>query len=96
MTWPLVDVNQVNQLLGEVSEVERTVLFIGKGGAGVGKTQAVDSQTDFDALLGEPETTLKKFLKAAQANAGQNWWAFVHVLADDAEADAWTKAVSRD
>ena len=93
MTWPLVDVNQVNQLLGEVSEVERTVLFIGKGGAGVGKTQAVDSQTDFDALLGEPETTLKKFLKAAQANAGQNWWAFVHVLADDAEEDAWTKAV---
>jgi len=29
MTWPLVDVNQVNQLLGEVTEVERTALFIG-------------------------------------------------------------------
>jgi hypothetical protein len=31
MTWPQVEVNQVNQLLGEVTEVERTVLFIGKG-----------------------------------------------------------------
>lgn len=93
MTWPLVEVNQVNQLLGEVTEVERTVLFIGKGGAGVGKTHAVDSQTDFDALLGEPDTTLKTFVKAAQANGGQNWWAFVHVLDAQGEADQWTTAV---
>ncbi|WP_231200512.1 DUF2586 domain-containing protein, partial [Salmonella enterica] len=27
MTWPTVNVNQVNQLLGETNEVERTLLF---------------------------------------------------------------------
>lgn len=31
MTWPIVTVNQVNQLLGETKEVERTLLFIGTG-----------------------------------------------------------------
>lgn len=31
MTWPNVTVNQVNQLLGETNEVERTLLFIGTG-----------------------------------------------------------------
>ncbi len=92
MTWPGVDVNQVNQLQGEVTEVERCVLFIGKGKTGVGKTQAVNSQTDFDSLLGSAETPLKNMLKAAQANAGQNWWAFVHVLADDAASEAWAEA----
>ncbi|WP_024549876.1 DUF2586 domain-containing protein [Siccibacter turicensis] len=93
MTWPTVDVNQVNQLQGEVNEVERTVLFIGKGKTGVGKTQAVDSQTDFDQLLGPAQSVLKSDLKAAQANAGQNWWAFVHVVAEDADAAAVEQAV---
>ncbi|HED3853629.1 TPA: DUF2586 family protein [Enterobacter soli] len=93
MTWPNVSVNQVNQLQGEVTEVERCVLFIGKGSTGVGKTQAVNTQTDFDDLLGSEETPLKSFLKAAQANAGQNWWAFVHVLGDGDDAETWDKAV---
>lgn len=93
MTWPSVDVNQVNQLQGEVTEVERCVLFIGRGKKGTGKTQAVNTQTDFDALLGSAASPLKSYLMAARANAGQNWWAFVHVLADDAEPDAWAKAV---
>lgn len=34
MTWPIVTVNQVNQLLGETNEVERTLLFIGSGISG--------------------------------------------------------------
>lgn len=93
MTWPSVDINQVNQLQGEVTEVERCVLFIGTGKKGVGTTQAVNAQTDFDELLGSVDSPLKKFLQAAQANAGQNWWGFVHVLAEDAAPDAWTQAV---
>lgn len=93
MTWPSVDVNQVNQLQGEVTEVERCTLFIGKGAKGVGKTQAVNALTDFDELLGVTESPLKNMLKAAQVNAGANWWAFVHVLADDEPADAWGDAV---
>lgn len=60
MTWPNVTVNQVNQLLGETNEVERTLLFIGTGTKNVGKTLAVNAQSDFDALLGEGESPLKK------------------------------------
>ncbi|EOC1330914.1 DUF2586 domain-containing protein [Cronobacter turicensis] len=93
MTWPSVDVNQVNQLQGETSEVERVVLFTGTAKTNTGKTLAVTAQTDFDALLGAADSPLKRDLKAAQANAGQNWWAFVHPLAEDGGADAWVNAV---
>jgi hypothetical protein len=74
MTWPNVTVNQVNQLLGETNEVERTVLFIGTGTKNTGKTLAVNTQSDFDALLGEDDSQLKSDVLAAVANAGQNWW----------------------
>lgn len=93
MTWPNVTVNQVNQLLGETNEVERTLLFIGTGSTNAGKTLAVNAQSDFDALLGDGDSPLKNDVLAAQANAGQNWWGFVHVLAADSEADAWVEAV---
>lgn len=93
MTWPNVGVNQLNQLQGETSEVERCVLFVGKGAVNVGKTLAVNTQSDFDALLGEDDSPLKSDVKAAMRNAGQNWWGFVHVLPSDAEPDAWVKAV---
>ncbi|ENZ7339443.1 DUF2586 domain-containing protein [Klebsiella aerogenes] len=93
MTWPNVGVNQLNQLQGETSEVERCVLFVGKGAVNVGKTLAVNTQSDFDALLGEDGSPLKSDVTAAMRNAGQNWWGFVHVLPSDAEPDAWVKAV---
>lgn len=93
MTWPIVTVNQVNQLLGETTEVERTLLFIGTGTKNVGKTLAVNAQSDFDALLGEGDSPLKSDVLAALANAGQNWWGFVHVLAADSEPGAWVDAV---
>lgn len=93
MTWPIVTVNQVNQLLGETSEVERTLLFIGTGTRNTGKTLAVNAQSDFDALLGEENSPLKNDVLAALANAGQNWWGFIHVLSAEADAEAWVKAV---
>lgn len=94
MTWPTVTVNQVNQLLGETTEVERTLLFIGSGTVNVGKTLAVNAQSDFDELLGADDSPLKSDVMAAQANAGQNWWAFIHVLADEeAQESAWVDAV---
>ncbi len=93
MTWPIVTVNQVNQLLGETNEVERTLLFIGTGSTNVGKTLAVNAQSDFDTLLGDGDSPLKNDVLAALANAGQNWWGFVHVLAEDSEPDAWVAAV---
>lgn len=93
MTWPNVGVNQINQLQGETNEVERSVLFVGKGTVNVGKTLAVNTQSDFDKLLGESDSPLKSDVMAALANAGQNWWGFIHVLAADAEPDAWVNAV---
>ncbi|EBZ0999558.1 DUF2586 domain-containing protein [Salmonella enterica] len=93
MTWPIVTVNQVNQLLGETKEVERTLLFIGTGTKNVGKTLAVNAQSDFNALLGEGNSPLKSDVLAALANAGQNWWGFIHVLAADSESGAWVDAV---
>lgn len=48
----------------------------------------MNAQSDFDALLGEGESPLKSDVLAALANAGQNWWAFIHVLPADAEDDA--------
>jgi len=93
MTWPNVGVNQINQLQGETNEVERCVLFIGTGAVNVGKTLAVNTQSNFDTLLGESDSQLKSDVMAALANAGQNWWGFVHVLAADAEPDAWVDAV---
>ena len=94
MTWPNVGVNQINQLQGETNEVERCVLFVGKGAVNVGKTLAVNTQSDFDKLLGESDSQLKSDVMAALDNAGQNWWGFVHVLAADAEPDAWVGAVN--
>lgn len=93
MTWPIVGVNQINQLQGETNEVERCVLFVGKGAVNVGKTLAVNTQSDFDKLLGESDSQLKSDVMAAVSNAGQNWWGFIHVLAVDAEPDAWVDAV---
>ncbi|MGE6980732.1 DUF2586 domain-containing protein [Kluyvera intermedia] len=93
MTWPNVGVNQINQLQGETNEVERCVLFIGTGAVNVGKTLAVNTQSNFDTLLGESDSQLKSDVMAALADAGQNWWGFVHVLAADAEPDAWVEAV---
>lgn len=100
MTWPTVQINQVNQLQGETNEIERVLLFVGTGSKNTGQTLAVNTQTDFDALLGEDDSPLKNMLNAAMLNAGQNWSAYVRVLApaggegDEAtEAETWQHAV---
>ncbi|WP_336795710.1 DUF2586 domain-containing protein [Erwinia aphidicola] len=91
--WPNATVNQLNQLQGETNEIERCVLFVGRGAANVGKTLAVNTQSDFDALLGAADTILKRNVQAAMSNAGQNWAAYVHVLDGNAENGAWVDAV---
>ncbi len=90
MAWPNVGVNQLNQQQGETTEVERVLLFVGRGTVNAGKTLPVNSQSDLDVLLGEADSDLKRQLTAARDNAGQNWWAFVRVLDD---AGKWTDAV---
>lgn len=100
MTWPTVQINQVNQLQGETNEIERVLLFVGTGSKNTGKTLSVNTQSDFDALLGDDETPLKNMLNAAMLNAGQNWSAYVRVLApvdsedkDAPEVETWVNAV---
>lgn len=93
MSWPTVTINQLNQLQGETKDIERVVLFVGTGATNAGKTLAVNTQTDFDTQLGAADTVLKSQVKAALDNAGQNWSAYVHVLAEDAEASGWVDAV---
>lgn len=88
MTFPTVQVNQKNRMQGEVGEVERHFLFIGKATKNQGKVLSVNTQTDFDVQLGTEASLLKSNLLAAMLNAGQNWTAAVYVLADD-ETD-WT------
>lgn len=45
-----------------------------------GKVIPVNTQTDFDKLLGTGESVLKTNLMAATRNAGQNWFAYVWIL----------------
>ncbi|EQB8079017.1 DUF2586 domain-containing protein [Yersinia enterocolitica] len=98
MSWPQVNIDQKNQLQGETKEIERAVLYIGTGKVNAGKTLAVNTQTDFDVLLGPDASAVKSCANAAMLNAGQNWNGFVHVLAEpvkDEQLDplAWVAAV---
>nr|WP_176692809.1 DUF2586 domain-containing protein [Photorhabdus luminescens] len=94
MMWPHVQVNQVNQLQGETREIERVLLFVGTGKTNVGKTMAVNTQTDFNSVLGTAQTVLKRHVLAAMANAGQNWSGYIHVLPESADELAFVEAVT--
>ncbi len=94
MTWPTVQVDQLNQYQGETKDVERVVLFLGVGAVNVGKLIAVNNNSDFDVLLGAADSTLKNMLAAARDNAGQNWFAHVHVLPANAVTADWVAAVT--
>ena len=101
MTWPSVIVSQINRFNGTTTDVERVVLCVGHGETNTGKTQAINSGTDLDVALGTGDSLLKKIVMAASNNAGQNWFAYVHVLPvsttdEDGEADPdddWMQAV---
>lgn len=90
MTWPNVNVSQINRYNGTTTDVERVVLFVGYGATNVGKTQALNTGSNLDTALGEADSLLKSLIAAAANNAGQNWFAYVHVLAEpDTEADGY-------
>ncbi|WP_273974671.1 DUF2586 domain-containing protein, partial [Serratia ureilytica] len=93
MSWPTIQVNQVNRHQGETKEIERVLLFVGAGKTNIGKTLPVNTQTDLDVLLGVGDSVLKSNLQAAKLNAGQNWFAYVHVLAEADAAKNWPAAV---
>ncbi|MFM4908737.1 DUF2586 domain-containing protein [Aeromonas dhakensis] len=88
--WPYVQINNLNQMQGPVTEVERHLLFIGSAPTNTNKLLSLNTQSDFDTLLGEADSELKTNLQAAMANAGQNWTAAAFVLPTDMD---WKDAV---
>lgn len=80
MTWPTVTVSQKNRYNGTTDDIERVVLYVGYGDTNTGKTQPLNTGTDLDKALGESDSLLKRIVAAAASNAGQNWFAYVHVL----------------
>lgn len=81
--WPYVQINNLNQMQGPVTEVERHLLFIGSAASNTGKLLSLNAQSDFDQLLGTADSELKANLLAARDNAGQNWSAAAYVLPTD-------------
>lgn len=101
MTWPTVTVSQKNRYNGTTNDIERVVLFVGHGGTNAGKTQAINTGTDLDKALGDSDSLLKRIVAAAANNAGQNWFAYVHVMPEPDQEDetysvddAWMSAVT--
>jgi hypothetical protein len=101
MTWPTVTVSQKNRYNGTTNDIERVVLFVGYGDTNTGKTQAINTGTDLDKALGDSDSLLKQIVAAAANNAGQNWFAYVHVMPEPDpeneaynEDDAWMSAVT--
>lgn len=88
--WPYVQINNLNQMQGPVTEVELHLLFIGTAPTNTGKLLSLNTQSDFDKLLGEADSELKTNLQAAMVNAGQNWTAAAFVLPTDMD---WKDAV---
>lgn len=101
MTWPTVTVSQKNRYNGTTNDIERVVLFVGYGDTNTGKTQAINTGTDLDKALGEGDSLLRNIVAAAANNAGQNWFAYVHVMPEPDKQDPeykadtdWMKAVT--
>lgn len=93
MTWPSVNIEQLNQYQGTTTEIERVVLFVGIGATNTGTLQPLNSNTDLDAVLGEGDSVLKSNVTAARRNAGNNWFAYAAILAEDAATADWVAAV---
>ncbi len=102
MTWPNVTINQINQRQGDITDVERTLLFAGPASADIPDDAslliAVNAQSDIDSELSHASDVLRENVTAAQLNGGQNWQAYV-VLADAGIATAagadslWTSLI---
>lgn len=89
--YPIINVSLVNQLQGGAPDIERHFLFIGAAPGATEKSvlHSVNTDTDFDKLLGVDDSPLKRIVQAAMLNAGQNWTAGVWPLDTDA---SWTDA----
>lgn len=76
--FPSVQINTLNLLSGETKEIERHALFVGVGQTA--KFTSITPDSDFDKIFGEDAQALKKQVRAAMLNAGQNWIAHVKIV----------------
>jgi len=77
-----VTVNALNLMQGPFLEIEKFLLFIGEGPENQDTHLFLNNDSDLDAELGSADSELKRNVKAARANAGQNWSAVVAPVAD--------------
>ncbi|WP_419787319.1 DUF2586 domain-containing protein [Pseudodesulfovibrio sp.] len=90
MALGTVDVNKENLLQGDIADVERFFVYIGRGaGTNEGALLSVNNDTDLDAALGESESNLKKQVAAAVLNAGENFYCGVFPME---AAGTWSDA----
>ena len=92
-----VQLNKLNLMQGELKEVERYVLYVGRGaGVNEGNLVTLGQTTDLDLVLGDGgPLSLKSQIEYARNNAGQNWSACVIPLAPEGSEGAatWAEAV---
>lgn len=90
MTYPQVQVNQIDLAQGDVTEVERYVLFIATTPSNMTPgMHYLNTQTDLQAVLGTGSVYAD--INAAMLNAGQNWAAAVYFI--DPDVTPWEDAV---
>lgn len=86
-----VILNKLNLMQGAFNEVERFLLYVGRGGgAGEGELITVGNATDLDTALGPGDFDLKTQLSLARSNAGQDFSAAVLPMP---EGMKWQEAV---
>ncbi|UOA08605.1 DUF2586 domain-containing protein [Methylobacter sp. S3L5C] len=68
-----ITVNALNLNQGPFPTVEKYFLFIGMGLTGTDTLLFLNTDSDLDIELGIADSELKTQVKAAKANAGQNW-----------------------
>ena len=83
-------VNALNLKQGPFPTVEKYFLFIGEGATNTDTILFLNTDSDLDVELGEPDSEIKRQVEAAKLNAGQNWAAAVIPVAD---GSLWDPAV---
>jgi len=88
MSLGKITVNALNLQQGAFPTVENFCLFIGVGATNVGTLLYLNTDSDLDVELGAADSEIKRQVKAAKLNAGQNWACAAIPVADGALWDA--------
>lgn len=83
-----VIVNAFNLKQGPFPTVEKYFIYIGQGATNQDTLVYLNTDSDFDVELGAADSEIKRNVKAAKANAGQNWAGVAIPVANGALWDA--------